>query len=815
MFRNYLKIAVRNLGKHKIHAFINISGLALGMGCCLLLFLLIQHEWGFDRFHTNSDRLYRVGLRYVKPDGEIGYQNMMFPDFTPQLAVEFPTIEKATRLVGNPIDLQVGNEFFRTDVVEVDAGFFEMFSFPLVAGDPAAVIVDPSSIVVTTDVADRFFGLGAGRYDEAIGRTISFTRDDVEHDFVVSGVSESPPENSSINFEAVISFENYEAIRLGGNNYGGRTSTYVLLEENASAETFETALQPFMLEQFAEYIEGMRDNDFIAEGDDALFMFAQPILDMHWQPDVWTAYEVDPQDPVFSYILGGIGLLVLIIACINFTTLTIGRSTTRQLEVGLRKAFGAQRSQLMYQFWGEAVVLTAISLILGGVLAALTLPLFNDVTAKALSLSAVPPAQLAAVAFGLLFVVGLVAGGYPAAVLSRFQPAVVLKGNVMAGSRQGLTRSLVVLQYTISIGLMICTLIMAQQLAHIANKDLGYKKDLVMVVHANQVGRQDADLVINRFKNTLASAQGVTAIARSGQTFNRGTDRNSWTDENGITRQAYNYGVGHEFVDLMDMKIVAGRNFSPEFPSDSSHAILVNEALVKNFGIENPVGKQLTNWLNWIYDESPVIVGVVKDFHFQSLHREIEPVVLNMHPGYYNYFSSLLVKLKPEDVTGSIEDVEAAWISILPGRPFTYSFLDEDVARQYVEEERWNRIVRYSSILAILIACLGMFGLATLAVARRTKEIGVRKVLGASVSDVLRLIATEFAVLVAVASVLAFPMAYFGMSEWLSDFASRTEIGWPVFALAAVASLGIALLSISYHAIRAATADPIHALRYE
>ncbi len=534
---------------------------------------------------------------------------------------------------------------------------------------------------------------------------------------------------------------------------------------------------PFVDIQFADYRQELRDNGFLADGDDVFRMKLQPLAQLHRQPDVWTPYETNPQDPVYSFILAGIGLLILIIACINFTTLTIGRSSTRQREVGMRKVLGARRSQLLGQFWGEAVMLTVVSLILAVALAWLALPLFNGVTNQDLSLAMLPPLEFVAAMFVFIVVVGIVAGGYPAAVLSRFQPVLVLKGQVLGGSKRGLTRVLVVVQYTISIGLIIATLIMASQLSFIANKNLGYDKDLVMVVHANQVSRAEADGVIERFRTRLRSDNRIAGFARSGQTFNRGTDRNTWMDENGITRQAYNFGVGFDYIDLMEMDIVAGRNFSRDFPSDSTRSILVNEALVREFGIEDPVGKPLSNWLSWIYEESPVVIGVVKDFNFRSLRREVEPAVLNTHPNYYNYLQALLVRIRPGDVEGAVNFVETTWGEILPGRPFTYTFLDEDLAQVYRNDRRWMTIVKYSAILAILIACLGMFGLATISVLRRTKEIGVRKVLGASVPGVLRLVVSEFAWMIGIASVFAFPMAYYGMNEWLAGFASRVEIG--------------------------------------
>ncbi len=813
MFRNYLTIALRTLRKHKGYTFINISGLAVGMACCLLIFMLVRHEWSYDRFHANADHLYRTCIEYFYADGTQNFQNMMFPEFTPALAAEFPAIEHATRVVKGTTDFEVGNETFRQDAIEVDAPFFQMFSYPLHAGDPATVLADPSGMVITEETAQAFFGLTEGNYGEALGETVSITRDGTTYDFTITGVAETIPNNSSLLFDIAFSFENYDNIRLGGNNWGGRTSTYIQLRADQDPEAFEAALKPFIDVQFADYIDALRSNGYLAEGDNAFHMFLQPLAELHLSPEVWAPYEEDIHNPRYSYILGGIGLLVLLIACINFMTLAVGRSAGRAREVGMRKVLGAQRGQLMKQFWGEALLLTGVSLVLGFGLALLALPFFNDLAGQSLSFGAFSVIEVLLTIAVLLFVVGFVAGGYPAALLSRFQPASVLKGEVKMGGKNWLTRSLVVVQYTVSIGLIVSTIVMAQQLNFLLDKDLGFEDELVVAVSAGQVADSDAPLVIDNLRNALLPYEQITHVERAGSSFTRGSDRNTWQDADGVTRSAYNFGVGVDYLDLMGMELVEGRNFSREFPSDSTQSVLVNEALVREFGIENPVGHQLSGWLSFVYEESPTIIGVVKDFNFQSLRNEVEPAVMNMHPNYYNYMGTVLMKIKPTDMAGTLDLIENAWAAAVPGTPFEYNFLDDDLARQYMNEQRWSTIVTYSSLFAILIACLGLFGLATLSVTKRTKEIGIRKVLGASVPSVVTLIAGEFVKLIAVAAVLAWPLAYFGMERWLESFAYRIDMGVGAFVLAAVGAMLIALATISYRAFRAAVADPVKALR--
>ncbi len=813
MLRNYLITTFRSLRKRIGYTFINVFGFSVGMACCLLIFMLVRYEWSYDRFHDNKDRIFRTTIPYETPEGERRYQNMMIPDFTPALDEAFPSIEAATRFVRGSQDFWIGEESFRQDMVEVDVPFFEIFSFPLLAGDPSTALSDPSGMVITRDAAAVFFELDENDAEQAMGQTVSIVRNEVAYDFIVTGVAENIPSNSSLQFDVAISFENYDNIYLGGNNWGGRTSTYILIDEGQTAEQLEAALAPFVDTQTGQYQEALRSNGFLAEADDAFRMRLQPLPALHQTPDVWVPYEESPHEPLYSYILAGIGLLILLIACINFMILSIGLSTSRAREVGMRKVLGAHRGQLIGQFWGEALLQTTIGLLFGVVLALIALPFFNQLTGNELSLSIFNGLEFALAILVLIAVVGLIAGGYPSMFLTRFQPVVVLKGLFSSHGKNTFSRSLVVLQYTISVGFIICTLFMSQQLNYMFEKDLGYNKELVMVVHANQVSRNDAPRVLDHFRNTLLPDVNVERIARAGTAFTRGSDRNTWQDAQGVVRSAYNFGVDFDYIELMNMEIVEGRNFSEDLASDSTQSVLVNEALVRAFELEDPVGTRLNGWLDGIYEEPPTIIGVVRDFHFRSLREEVEPAVMNMHPGYYNYMSAILVKVSGESLSETISTVENTWGEVFPGKPFTYSFLDEDLASQYMTEERWRHIVTLSAIFAILIASLGLFGLATLTVARRTREIGIRKVLGAGVERVVFLITKDFVKLVAIASVLASPLAFFGVRRWLDQFAYHIDINlWP-FVIAPVVAIVIAMLTISSRAARAALINPVQTLR--
>jgi putative ABC transport system permease protein len=815
MLKSYLTVALRRFRRGGTYAVVNVAGLAIGMATCSLIFLLVYNEWSFDGFHEQQDSIHRVYLSYESPEGDPGVQAMMPPEFTPSMQATFPGILEATRLVVGGRNLEVGENTYVFQMAEVDPGFFRMFSFDVLAGDAAAAIADPTSAVLTEEMASAIFGASTGDWSSALGQFITVNAGENQYDFSVAAVIADFAPNSSISFDFAASFENYANIRLGGNNWGGRTSTYVRLRDGYSPEDLEAAAPAFAATEFAEYIEGMQGADLMAAGTDGYALLLQPLRTMHRDQSVFTPYEVNAFNPLYTYIVFGIGILILLIACINFMTLSVGQSAIRAREVGVRKVLGANRQQIMRQHWGESVVIATISLLVGVVAAVVLLPAFNSLIGTQIELGSVSFLPILAAFMGVVVVVGLVAGGYPAIVLSRFVPARVLKGSVSSPKNGLLTQSLVVLQFTISIGLIVATGIMTSQLQFMLEKDLGFDDDYIVAVNSSQIPRSEADGVRERMRDQLLPYEQITHIERAGSSFTRGSDRNGWSDANGTQRSAYNMGVGYDYLDLMGMEMVEGRFLSADFPGDEINSIVVNEALVAEFGIENPVGHILTNWLSFIYEESPTIVGVVKDFHFRSLRNEVDPMVMNMHPGYYNYMGALLVRVQPGNVQSSLTLIEDAWNVAADGRPFTYSFVDEDLATQYATEQSWQKIISYASALAILIACMGLFGLALLTVVRRTKEIGIRKVLGATVPGVTALVSREFAVLVVVASVLATPLAYFAMAAWLENFAFKVPITPWIFVGASLAALAIALGTVSLHSVRAARANPTRSLRYE
>jgi len=815
MLRNYLTVALRALKRNTTYTAVNVIGLALGMTACALIMMLVYHQWSFDRFHENSDSIYRTYFDFYSPEGTRGVQAMMTPEFTDTFRESFAQVELATAYVTGRQNLEVGDQVIQFRVAEVHNDFFQMFSFPLISGDPARVLLAPDEMVITEQVAAALFKTADGEHESAIGEVISITRAENTYDFTVVGLAENVPSTSSITFDVAISFENYGRLQLGGNNWGGRVSTYAMLVDGVNGTAVEDASDAFILQNFGTYIDNLRGADRLAEGDDAYGFYLQPFTGMHLETSVFMPYEVAPHEPLYSYILTGIGLLILLIACINFMTLSVGQSTGRAREVGVRKVLGAHRAQLMKQYFGESTVLATISLCIAIVLTLSALPWFASLSGAPLSFAQVSPALMAVSLVGLVVLVGVVGGGYPAVVLSRFQPASVLKGNLGATRKNKITQTLVVLQYTISIALIIATGVMTQQLQYMFETDIGYDRDFVVAVQANGVSRADADGVLDHFRTTLLPYQQISHVAKTGNSFTRGSDRNGWADAAGIQRSAYNFGVDFDYQELMGMRMAEGRFFSRDFQADLRGSVVVNQALIDEFEIEDPVGKKLTGWLSFVYEEDPTIIGVVENFHYQSLRQEVLPAVMNMHPDYYNYMGAILVRVEPSSVAGALELIESTWNEIRPGQPYNYVFLDDDIAAQYQAEQRWQTILTYSAVLAILIACMGLFGLALLTVTRRTKEIGIRKVMGASTKGIATLVSTEFAVLVLLASVMAAPIAYWGMTKWLATFAFQIEMGPAIFIMAAAGAFVIAIGTVSVHSIRAAHINPADTLRYE
>lgn len=806
MLKNYLKMTFRNLGRQKILAFINVIGLALGIMCAILIFLYVENENSFDRFHKKADRLYRVHVTEA-PSTRDPFSYVETPNqLAGALEESFPEVERAVRIEKRR-DLVRYIENSQTSLIHLtDPDFFQIFSFPLKTGDKASILQEPDSVVLTESTAERFFGT-----EDPMGKRLEIKLGDSFEDFTVRGIAKNPPVNSSVQFEILIPLVNEKKFRNARAMSGWLSvvyETYVQLNRPMTAADMESKLKAVVNLHYPE-----RYASFVS-------LDLQPITDIHLNPDVPQGFE-PTSNPLYSRVLIIIALLILVVACVNYMTLAVGRSAYRSREVGVRKVLGAQRSQIVWQFLGEAFLMSSLALLLGILLVNLFLPAFNSVINKNLILSF----NVSTVLFlmGVVVITGALAGSYPALIFSRQQPILTIRRMTSGVGTGRLMRFLVVGQFALSIALMSSALIMQNQLKFLLNYNLGFDKEQVVVIN-NFSSSEDSRQALERFRNNISFRREVMGVTGASAAFSRDWTTVGFNTQDGSYKSFYQLTVDYDFIPVMGINLKSGRNFSKEFGTDRSEAIIVNQALVDYFQWDDPLGKSFPG-KNFLPHK---IIGVVQNFHFESLHENVAPLALLIDPGEFyrgindldtSYSPMLLnfihVKLQGNDMRSSLKILENAWKETVPGHPFLFSFLDQDVQQQYQEVERWGRIVGYSSVFTVLIACLGLFGLATLAVTQRTKEIGVRKVLGASSTRVAIMLTREFSLLVILANIAAWPLAFFAMRRWMIDFAYRAEIGIKLFVIAGVISLFTAVLTVGYQSIRAGLTDPAKTLRVE
>jgi putative ABC transport system permease protein len=817
MLGNYLRVAYRNLIRSRLYTLISVIGLAAGIACCILIFLYVQDELSYDKFHVNADDIYRVIRVRTSPDGTVGAKPSTSGLLGPLLESDFPDVLRSARIVGSQQVVRVEDKSFSEILQFVDPAFLEMFTFPVLGGGTQKVLSDPSSVVITTEIARKYFGDA-----DPMGQHVTVQLDQTVAEFTVAGVTQPPPDNSSMDFDFLVSFEQTKHIYPDGildDWDNGSPQTFVQLEPGTNVEAFFARLT----RHIAQLTAGIRLNN-----DDKLSHRLQPLTDIHLNP----AYEgvIGPtSDPMYSYILSGIALAILLIACINFTTLTVGRAAGRAREVGVRKAVGADRRQLMRQFWTEALLLSLGAALIGAVLSELMLPVFNHLAHKQLTLALWSNRILVLALLGLALVTATVAGAYPALYQSNLSTVASLKGAAKVSSKNGLVRTLVAVQFIVSVFLIIATLTMSKQMSFIAGRDLGFDRRWVVTIPVDATGDRSAT-ILDRFRGELSDRPEILSV--TGYSFPLGSywlrvypsegpglcvtfgeEINESPSSGARDARSFYYTnfVGYDYLSTLNIRLVEGRNFSPEFPSDASGSVLINQAAAEAFGWEDAVGRQLP----FGFEEKKVI-GVVDDFHYYPVYRQIEPLVLNLsRTGWLSSIGEIAVRIKSQDVAGTIALLQETFRQTADGLPFSHAFLDDQVAEQYAAEKRWEHIVKYASAFSLLVACLGLFGVASLAVARRQKEIGIRKVVGATVSNIVTLVLKEFTFLVAISAAIASPIAYLVMNRWLESFAYRTDITLTVFILAGLTALSIAVLTVSYQAVRAALANPVETLRYE
>lgn len=802
MFKNYIKIAARSLVKRKIFSFINIFGLAIAIAFCILIFLFVRNEMTHDSFHQNADRLYRVNVLTKEDDGSTAAHAMTPLPLGPAFKQEFPEIVHVARFIKRGDVVIHQGQSSRESIALADPDFFKMFSFRLIKGDPRTVLEDRSSVVLRKEVAKRYFG-----NEDPIGEVLSIKMGRRFYDFVVAGVAEDIPQNSSVTFDFIVPFDrvrDYTSENNLNNWMALTTLTFVELQEDVRKTDLINKFPVFIQKHLGASIEKYRG------GDSSAFRFDLQLLeDVYLNTQLRSAY-VAGSNPVYSYILAGIALLILIIAAINYMNLAIARSATRLREIGVRKVLGADRKKLMTQFFGESLFFSIISLCMGIAVAELFLPAFNNFTNKKLAIGYFSDWTTPVSIVVLMIIVGLLSGSYPAFFLSGFRPAQVLRSQLKLGGKSKFSQWLVVVQFTLSIFLIISTLIMTGQLNYLRNRDLGIQGEQVVIIPTQ--GSMQGTQLVTRFRNELAAHGNILGV--TGSCMVLGNDNTHVlsvvrTTESKI--MANYFFIDLDFLKTLDLEIVEGRDFSREFPSDPIESVIVNETLVKEMGWDSAVGKQIRTFMG--RREPLTIVGIAKDFHFESLHTQIKPAIFYVEP--QNPLEFIYVKIGPDDIPASLELLERTWKKNAPNFPFMYSFLDEEFHKLYRMEERWQRIIRNTSIFAIVISCLGLFGLSALVIARRTKEIGIRKVLGASVAGLTRMVSMDFLKLVIFANIFAWPLGYYAMSRWLRGFAFRIDIKIGFFLLSAVMAAVVALLTVGFQAVKAAASDPVESLRYE
>ena len=785
MFKNYLKLAWRSLVKQKSYSFINITGLSIGMACCVILFLFLQNELSFDRFHANADRIYRAVLQYER-EGEIRLSATTPAPLGPALLNEFPEVEQVVRLGENEFLITYGNKRLYEQVFYADPELFDVFSFPLLEGDLEIPFSGPKSILVSEKMSRKYFGDKAAR-----GQILSL----YEQDYTVTGVFKDVPQNSHFRFEFLVPFETFiqrTREEWGISNY----YTYVLLRDKDAVTAYNAKI-PALVEKYRgkESREVYKVN-YPLQSLTRIHLFSR------------LRGEIGPNGNFGTVIIFSmITLFILLIACFNYINLSTARCLTRAREIGLRKVIGASRAQLIKQFLGESFLFVFVSFLLTFGLVEALLPVFNSFAEKNLAVNYTGNLPLLFFLVSVFLFVGFFSGSFMSFYVSGFQPVKAMKGMFAGGSRIPLFRRTVIVgQFAITTLFLVSALVIMGQLNFMKNKELGFDKE-----HVINIPILDEDVFEGRDRIKSEFLRHSNVLAASTTSFFPGSK--PWyqnysyegmpPEENPMIRWM---AVDFDFLETLKIRLVQGRDFSKDFPTDIGQAYILNETAVKELGWSDPLGKSFE-----IVDQG-VVIGVVEDFHFSSLHERIEPMALCIYPEGFEHFA---VRIRGESIPETLRYLEETWKSLSAGQTFSYSFLDTDLDRLYNEEVRLSRIIGSVTFLSLLIACLGLFGLASFSIERRIKEIAIRKVLGASVGRVVTGLGRDFARWVFVANVIAWPVAYSGMFRWLQNFAYRTRIGIWVFILSAALALATSVFAIGFQAVKAALKNPVEILRYE
>ncbi|HRI20311.1 MAG TPA: ABC transporter permease [Panacibacter sp.] len=794
MFKNYFKTAFRNLARNKVYSFINIAGLSIGLACAMLIMLYVKDEVSFDQFHNNVNNIYRIVSQ--RKENKIPVTGLLQG---PRFKQNVPGIKSFVRVDNRYEDIKAGESVQSQSFLHVDSNFFSVFSFPLLSGNAETCLREPHSIVLSEDAAKKQFGT-----TDAVGKIMMIKEDSTFVPYKVTAVAKRCPQNSSIQFEALIPFKESDADAKDTHNwFNSYLNTFVVLDEKANPQTVSKQMQSFYVADAKQTLLEMLKIDGGDPNDIPLgTYFLQPFLDMHLSADLPAQNGLsNASDPMYSYILSGIALFVLLIACINFVNLTVARSVRRAKEVGIRKVIGGDRKQLIIQFLGESFFLCTIAFVFAIVLAQLLLPLFNTLANKALSITYLFDAKLIAGYIVLYVITGLLAGFYPALVLSGYNPVQTLYSRFQIAGKNYLQKSLVVLQFTLASFLIIATFIIYAQFNFLTNTNLGYDDNNLVIVNKNNLTQTDAAV----FKSELLKNSNIAGVSvKNAGEWGTGTKNSA-----GSTVYFTNETVDENYLSLLKIPLIAGRNFSTTFPADATQSIIVNESFVKAANWKSPIGETI-NMLG-SSNQTYRVIGVIKDYHFASLTKKITPQLFTMNGSYGTYY----IKIKPNTATASLQWIQKTFQQFYPMNSYSYVFKNDENKKQYANVEKWKQVILFGAILTIFISCIGLFGLSVLSAEKRTKEIGIRKVLGASVQQIVTTLSTEFIKLVILALIIATPLVYIAANKWLQNYPYRITISWWLFALAAIMVVLVALFTISFQSIKTAMANPVKSLRTE
>ncbi|MBX7153200.1 ABC transporter permease [bacterium] len=788
MFQNYFKIAVRVLRRNKNITFINIAGLAVGMVCAALILLYVRHELSYDQYHVNKKNIYRLitgvqGAAYQAIAKVPGAWGIMAER-------NLPEVQSAVRFVFSSETLVSHGEkrFYESGGFYADSTVFQVFSFSLIQGNPKTALTRPNTIIVTKNFAEKYFGK-----EEALGQTLKF---DNQNEYEITAVVSNIPTNSHFTFDYLVSMATYTNPRRDDWQWN-QYYTYLLLNDGASPEDVTA--------KFSTMLRTHIDEKLAADYTPSL----QSLTDIHLYSNLFREIQAN-SDITSIYLISAVGFFVLLIACVNFMNLTTARATTRAKEVGVRKVSGASRTHLIKQFLSESMLISIIAAIIAVVSIELLLPVFNLLTGRQLTFDYFNEKLFLLGFFGLAAIVGVVSGWYPAFVLSSFNPSKTLKGKSGGAYGVWLRKSLVVVQFAISAILMIATGVIYNQLEFIQNKKLGFNEEQLVVIPMRGNGMREKSESIKR---ELLNHPNVVSVAASGN-LPGGGDWGIPYEPEGIPLDRVppmrELVVDYDFVKTFEMEMAAGRTFSHEFSTDAS-AYIINEEAARQLGWNDPIGKMIS--MPNVKREKAPVIGVLKDFHFRSMREKISPIMLFIPP--QSWFNIFTVRVRPQNISQTLAFLEKIWNQFDPSHPFAYTFFDEDFARLHQAEEQMAKLLGYMAGLAIFIACMGLFGLSAFTAEQRTKEIGVRKILGASTGNIVALLSKDFTRLAFAGFLVAVPLAYYAMNRWLENFAYRVEIGAGVFIAVGVVAVIIAWLTVSFQSIKAASANPINALKYE